>query len=366
MGFTRPRALRRRLVVLLLALVTVIGAEAALPAWRLAPGTATAVADRGTTYDQSLRPRECSLLGRAYAAGLGCAREQCVPGAVLWRRTLGAEACALPGQPQGYGYASTVGVRDCQRLHRRWIPAVNYCASQPDRSLIVSRDAPQCTGPASVYVALAEREGRYDECLTSADADALARVAVARGTTLTDQVARRQRLARPSVGGPLLIGDSVSWRGSDELARRLPQLTVDGEPARRPTELAARLAAFRHRHGEPSALIVELGTNPAPGFDRSDLVAALRGLPAATPVMLVLPYVETGTDPVVVSSWTGRFDGWMRSVAAARPHTCLADWPAYAAARPGLLQDGTHVQNALEDDWARWLVVQWERCEDRP
>jgi hypothetical protein len=340
----------------------VIGTEAAPPVWRLAPGTATAVADSGVSYDHSLRPVECSLLGRVYATGLGCARERCIPGAVPWRKVAGAEACALPRQPQGYGFAATVDLRDCQRLQRRWIPAVNYCASQPDRSLLVSRDAPQCTGAASVYVALSEREGRYDECLTSADAAALAAQAVTRGTTLADQVAHRQRQAAPPRGGPLMIGDSVSWRGGDELARLLPALTVDGEPARRPTELGARLAAFRSRHGQPSALVLELGTNPAPGYGRSELATAIGTLPAGTPVMLVLPYVEVGSDPVVVSGWTQRFGGWMRSIAAARPRTCVADWPAYAASHPGLLQDGTHVRNAAEVDWARWVAQQWSRC----
>ena len=80
----------------------------------------------------------------------------------------------------------------------------------------------------------------------------------------------------PGSGGVLLVGDSVSWRGSDELARLRPELTVDAEPARRPTELAARLDAFRAKHGQPAGLVVELGTNPAPGFRRRDLAAARR------------------------------------------------------------------------------------------
>ena len=68
--------------------------------------------------------------------------------------------------------------------------------------------------------------------------------------------------------------------------------------------------------------------------------------------MLVLPYVEVSSDPVVVSSWSQQFDGWMRSVAADRPHTCVADWPAYVRSHPGLLQDGTHPRNDAEAGWA--------------
>jgi hypothetical protein len=280
----------------------------------------------------------------------------------------GAEACALAGQPRGYGYAATVPVRQCRALHRRWIAAVNYCASEPDRSLSAVRDAPQCTRPATVYVVLSETEGRYDECLTRARAEALTQRAAARGTTLAHEVAVAQREAARAdrtAGGTLVVGDSLTWRGSDELARLRPRLTVDGEPARRPTELAHRLAAFRAQHGEPDGLVVELGTNPAQGYRRRDLAAALRGLPARTPLLLVAPYVETSSDPVVVSAWSQHVGGWMRSLAAARRHICVADWPAYVRAHPGLLQDGIHVRNVAEAEWARWVLREWDRCPAR-
>ena len=68
---------------------------------------------------------------------------------------------------------------------------------------------------------------------------------------------------QPSGGGVLMIGDSLTWRGSDELGRLRPSFTLDGEPARPPTELASRLAAFRAGHGQPDGLIIELGTVPA-------------------------------------------------------------------------------------------------------
>ncbi len=362
MPHARQHAVRRRLAVLVLGVATVIAAEMSLPVSNLAPGTATALADSGSTYDRSLRPGECALLGRAYTTGLGCARDRCVEGAVQWRKVAGAEACAQVGQPRGFGYAATVDVRQCQELHRRWIAPVNYCASQPDRSLAAARDAPQCADPAGIYVTLSETEGRYDECLTTARVAELTRQAAVHGTTLAAEVAAQQRRAKPSPGGLLMLGDSVSWRGSDELARLRPELTVDAEPARRPTELATRLDAFRAERGEPAGLVVELGTNPAPGFKRRDLAAAVRSLPATTPVMFVLPYVEVASDPVVASSWSRQFDGWMRSVAAGRPHTCVADWPAYVRSHPGLLQDGTHPRNDAEAIWARWVLVQWSRC----
>ncbi len=362
MPLARRYAVRRRLAVLVLGVATVIAAEVSLPVSRLAPGPATADANSGSTFDRTLRAGECALLGRAYATGLGCARDRCVEGAVPWRKVAGAEVCALVGQPKGFGYAATVDVRTCQGLHRRWIAAVNYCASEPDRSLAAVRDAPQCASPASIYVTLSETAGRYDECLTTDQVAALTRQAAASGTTLATEVAALQRRTEPRSDGMLMVGDSVSWRGSDELARLRPELTVDAVPARRPTELATRLDAFRSRHGQPSGLVVELGTNPASGFRRRDLSAAVWSLPAEAQVMLVLPYVEVSGDPVVVSSWSQRFGGWMRSVATGRPNTCLADWPAYVRSHPDLLQDGIHPRNDAESIWARWILDQWDQC----
>jgi hypothetical protein len=233
-----------------------------------------------------------------------------------------------------------------------------------------------------VYVTLSEVEGHYDECLTPARVEGLSRLATTRGSTLADEVSLRSRIQcadrpghgyvdgrctrqpgrRPSGGGVLMVGDSVTWRGSDELVRLRPGLTIDGEPARRPTELAARLDAYRARHGQPAGLIIELGTNPAPNFRGRDLAATVRTLPAATTVMFVLPYVEVGGEPGVASSPTRRFGGWMRSLAASREPSCVADWPAYVRSHPGLLQDGIHTRTVAEIDWARWISEQWERC----
>jgi len=366
MSHARLHVSRRRLSVLLTVLLCLLGSEVALPVSTLAPGTATAAADSGASgdpasYDGSVGAGDCALLGRAFVDGLGCARDRCVEGAVVWRRTPGAEACALAGQPRGFGFAATVEMRTCRSLHRRWIPEVNYCVSQPDRSVPSVSDGLRCTPPATVYVTVAEVEGRYDECLTPRRFGELSDAAAARGTTLAHEVAVLQRQVAFSQGGVLVVGDSVTWRGGDELAGLEPGLTVDGQPARRPTELDSRLDAFRTRHGQPTGLVVELGTNPARGYDRDDLASDLDSLPVTTPVLLVLPYVEVG-DSAAASPSSRRVGTWMRSVAAQRSHTCVADWPAYARAHPGLLQDGIHTLNAAEDDWARWLSGEWSSC----
>jgi hypothetical protein len=76
----------------------------------------------------------------------------------------------------------------------------------------------------------------------------------------------------------------------------------------------------------------------------------------------VLPYVEVSSEPVVVSAWSQRFGTWMNSIAAERPDTCVADWPAYVRSHPGLLQDGIHPRNDAEAEWAHWLTRRWARC----
>ena len=114
----------RRLAVLVLGVALYLGAQVALPMPRLGLEDATASsADRagvdaqptegllpatGTTYDRSVGALDCGLLGRAFLQGAGCARDRCISGAVLWRSFRGAEACSLPGQPEGYGFVATV------------------------------------------------------------------------------------------------------------------------------------------------------------------------------------------------------------------------------------------------------------------
>ena len=165
------------------------------------------------------------------------------------------------------------------RRHRRRPPVqgpepaldleVNYCASKPDRSPGADPAAPRSApGAATVYVNLEETEGYYDECMTTARAVELAQRSAprpdarGRGRPAVERpvrVPRRARLRRrrlrggagfvPAGGGVLMIGDSLTWRGSDELGRLRPTFTLDGEPARPPTELASRLAFFRAGHG---------------------------------------------------------------------------------------------------------------------
>jgi hypothetical protein len=334
-----------------------------------------------SAYDSGLDVKECDLLGRDFTRKRGCARNECADGAVLWRRTFGAEACALRGAKHGYGFVATVESRQCRALHRRWIAEVNYCASEPDRSTGVLYNAPQCAGAASVYVLLDETEGYYDECVTVDRARELTELSADDGSTLADEVSRRSAVqcphrpghafvngacvdaqAAPAGGGVVVIGDSLTWRGADELTRLRPSFVLDGEPARRPTELASRLAFFRSLHGQPDGLVIELGSVPAKRFGRQDLARVARSVPRKTRVMFVLPYYEVRSHPVVVTPQSRKVARWMRDLARSRDESCVADWPAYVRAHPGVLQDGVHTTHYAEGQWAHWVSREWAHC----
>ena len=110
------------------------------------------------------------------------------------------------------------------------------CASQPDRSLAAVRDAPGCIPPASVCVTLSETAG------------ALRRVPDP-GPGLPTCPGRRPRTGRlwpprgpPGSGVPESSSGASPRRRLGELARQRrgsarlwPSLSVDAEPARRPS-----------------------------------------------------------------------------------------------------------------------------------
>jgi hypothetical protein len=352
----------------------------------LSPGllatNAPASGASSSAYDRSVSSSDCDLLGRVHSPGKGCARTQCVRGAKLYRKVFGAEACQLRNQGE-YGFVSTIDYRRCAAIGRRWIPQVNFCASYPDRSVTAVYDAPQCVGTRSVYVNLTEADGYYDECLTPQRVRELSLLAEIEGSDLTSEASERSSIqcsyrpehayvngkcvpdpgSRPATGGVLMIGDSLTWRGTDELGRMRSAFELDGEPARKLSSLEAQLDYYRSGHGQPSGFILELGTVPPPrSFGKSDLARIIRSLPSSTDVMFVLPYAQITTDPVRVSPNTVRVSGWMKALARSRNKSCTADWSAYVRTHPGVLQDGVHVKKQYEDEWASWVAHQWAHC----
>src|SRR5688572_8621010 len=91
---------RRSAVVVLTALCLAVPTFLALTSPASAGGGSSA-------YDRSISASTCDLLGRVYTAGAGCSRKKCVPGAQLFRKVYGAEACQLKGQGD-YGFVATI------------------------------------------------------------------------------------------------------------------------------------------------------------------------------------------------------------------------------------------------------------------
>lgn len=360
----------RRLVVVLLGLTCLAGLL--VPAH--AAGTASKV-------DTRIGTRLCALLGRAWL-DTGCSRATCERPGDRARRNTNAEVCFTPS---GSYYGRPIDFRACRALHRYWAPQVNLCISNPDRELASVRRAPQCVGAYTDYVMVRESPEAWDECVTPARRRQLERIALETGTPLSVVAEQRSPalcalrdnaeyvggqcratdpapLAEGVRRGTLLVGDSLSWRGSNELAGLRPRWRLDAVPGRAVTQLPSRVRRYLAARGAPETLVVALGTNPRAVWRKRDYVAAVALVPAETRVLFVTPYRDPATSTAWAVARLEAYDRWMREITADRPRTCLADWRALAAARPALLVDGTHQSPAGEPRWAELVSTSWEAC----
>lgn len=335
---------------------------------------------RESNFDRDLSRSQCGVLGRVFDKRKGCSRTACIAPAILAKSLVNAEMCQLRGQGE-FAYGAAIDYRRCLALHRRWVAPVNWCAANPDRGRRLVEHAPACVGPYSTYLNHQETEGYYDECLTPKRVRELRRIAeneqvsLERAASLRSEALcasrphhefREGRCVHVKVptgpqGGVLLVGDSITYRGTDELAPRAAELVIDGSPGRRLSDLEDRLAWFRSGRGQPDGLILELGTNTSRGFTESDLRRILVSLPPETPLMMVLPF-RSDPDTHEVIRFTKRYGRWMRDFAKSREDTCIADWPALIKHHPKLLVDGVHLTRTGETYWAKWIARAWRRC----
>ncbi|WP_205472814.1 hypothetical protein [Nocardioides sp. SYSU D00038] len=352
------------------------GAQAA-PA---APATTDAEAPARTSrIDPRIGRTACTLLGRRWARG--CSRFACINPRHYAKTGRNAETCRIGGR-HGRSFGVEIEERRCRALGRVWVNPLNFCVSDPVRSHRAVPDARQCAVRGRTYVQLSEREGFYDECLSRSRVAELRRIAARTGRGLAAVAAERSRVQcawRPRsvwrgqrcVGtdrGPAfshriaVIGDSITWRGTNELARLRPDWVVDGVTGRMIDEAASRLATVRAVHGEPAGLVFALGTNPRVGFTHDDFLALVDRVPASTPILFVLPWRDPRLNPARRVSRVASYASWMRQLASVRPLTCVADWEAAARQRPGLLVDGVHPTTSGEGVWARLVSTRWDDC----
>lgn len=345
---------------------------------------ASAPADTGASqksaYDGRLTRPDCHLMGRLFTSAAGCSRTRCERPAVLAKAVVNAEMCQLRGQGD-FAYGAAIDYRRCQDLHRKWVAAVNWCAANPDRARPFIANAVQCTGVYSTYVTHQETEGYYDECVTPPKFRQLQKIAAREHVTLDRAASIRSSVLcsyRPQhafrsgrcvdtgrrtgpAGGVLLVGDSIGYRGINELAPLRRDFVLDAYPARRLADLSDRLRKFRQGRGEVDGLVVELGANATAGFERQELAGIISRLPSTVPVMLVMPY-RANPDTGVVEHFSIKYGRWYARLAHSRANTCAADWPKVVRDHPKLLVDGVHPSPAGERLWADWISDQWGAC----
>jgi len=380
-------------------LVTAVVLVGAVLLGGLTIGGATTSAGASAAVESSGRPdarlgvEGCRLMGRVHVAG-GCSRTRCAVRGEMIRFSPNAETCLVGGR-SGTSYGSEIDSRVCRLLHRAWVAPVNLCAANPHRDRVLTYAAPQCAAPWSVYVTTssisakratrAEKEGRYDVCVRPSEARALLKesrrtgrklrtVAVARSATLCElqpghhfvdgACVQDDAAMRPAT--VLMVGDSLTWRGTNELARARPSWVIDGQSGRSLGQLDERLHRFQADRGMPTGLVIALGTNPARSFDADRLRAVLGELSEATPVMIVTPYRRRGPSTRAQVRQVDRSLALLSAEAATRPNTCTADWRALVTRRPGLLVDGTHQIRRAEGIWARLVSTSWQRCLTDP
>ena len=111
-----------------------------------------------------------------------------------------------------------------------------------------------------------------------------------------------------------------------------PTINIDASVSRQWWDLPGVIATNLERPGLAPVVIVGLGTNGT--FSSSSILSALAPLGDRT-VVLVNTYEKR--------SWESDVNAQLASVAAQRPHTCIADWHARAGANPGWIGfDGVH------------------------
>ncbi|MCY7396149.1 MAG: hypothetical protein LH468_08380 [Nocardioides sp.] len=333
--------------------------------------------------DPRIDRASCALLGRTWG-GTGCSRGACLTGHEYAKTGANAETCRIGGR-RGASYGVEVDFRRCQALNRVWIGLLNYCASDPHRAETVVPDAPQCRAPYTSYVLLTEQDGGYDECLRPSRVTTLQATATATGRSVASVAAEQSRTQcgwRPAhvyldgrcqealtapqprvLNNVAVVGDSITWRGTNELATLQPDWVIDGSSGRQIDALDARLDAYRESWGEPGGVVLALGTNGRTGWREEQFRASIDRVPATTPILLVTPFREAGT--------TGRpelmdqYAEWFGRLAAERPLTCLADWRAEVFADRALLVDGVHPTTIGEVHWAEMIDNSWSSCLSR-
>ena len=341
------------------------------------PLTGPAGANRAT--ESSGRPDHRLGRPRLRADGPGaprlrCSRTACRIRGEQVRRSPNAETCLVGGRA-GAAYGTEVDARTCARLHRRFVAAVNFCASNPHRALTlihpraaVRRAVHHLRRHQPHHAAAARRAARPRAATTCACARSACPPPRAGGRAHRAAACAAWSSTSPAPPHPVpparhrpgrrRLPHLARHRRAGPAAARLGHRRRLGPQLRRARAAAAR---FDDRHrGVPTGLVVALGTNPARGFDLDDLRAVVDRLSDHVPVVLVTPFRRLG--PATPASRSAPSTA-PRPTCAPRPPTGPSPaWPTgrrWPSDGPDLLVDGTHQTRAAEQRWARFVSSTW-------
>lgn len=146
-------------------------------------GTVTSAPQAGSgtaVHVEAISRTTCDLLGREWVPAskakdgtkqaAGCSTESCFKSKIDIHKSNGSYYCD--------GYATKqLDQQKCSSLHRKWVDAVQACASRPNQSNKPGTrviKAPQCVGSYATYIF---RTAQYDECLKPGTVDNLKNVA---------------------------------------------------------------------------------------------------------------------------------------------------------------------------------------------
>jgi hypothetical protein len=165
----------------------------------------------------------------------------------------------------------------------------------------------------------------------------------------------------------IMVGDSITQRGTDELAALRPRWEIDGLAGRN-VDCLPQFIAYRLEQGYVHRVVIALGTNAIEGWGQDDYQAVIDMIPASATIV----FVNTYRDPAVWpnsgpyrlragSQWA--YSLGMAAIAAGqRPGVCVANWRAWAMNHPDDLSDGVHPDAVGQAAWARIVDEAADSC----
>ena len=156
----------------------------------------------------------------------------------------------------------------------------------------------------------------------------------------TESEAPSSRVAAPSAGRLLVVGDSLAVGTEAPLARLLPgwRITTSAFTGRHTDDGVAEITG---RGGLPDVIVVSLGTNDDPSA--TDTFAGEVGsvLDAAGPSRCVI-WANIVRPPYSGVSYAG-YNRVLERLSLTRPNLIVVDWSGMVRSQPGLLaSDGVH------------------------